>query len=418
MTNVDRTATEPGPVSVLLIEDNPGDARLIREMLSDDPSANVELEWEQTLASGLARARRGGICAVLLDLTLPDGSGVATLHEALQEMPHMPVVVLTGMDDDELAGRAMRDGAQDYLVKGHADGPAIARSVRYAIERARAEALRARTERELEEYRGRLEDMVNERTADLLAANERLTAALATRARFLASVSHELRTPLNSIIGFGQLLRSETPGALNDEQLRQLEMLNASSQHLLGIVNQILELTRIEGGREEFTITSFDPCEVAALVVESMAPLAEARGDTIVLEIGGCAHEMLGSDESKIRQVLLNLVGNAVKYTEGGTVTVSVTTAGRLVYYTVSDTGRGIPPEALDRVFVEFERGDVMDHREGVGLGLAISRSLARALGGEVSVQSELGVGSTFAFWVPEFERSVQDRGSRAGTGP
>jgi two-component system, sensor histidine kinase len=402
----------PETITILLAEDNPGDARLIREMLSDAPGGGIDLAWEPTLAAALERARRGDISAVLLDLTLPDGSGLDTLHAVYREMPHMPIVVLTGIENEELANSAMRDGAQDYLVKGHIDSSTLVRSVRYAIGRAHTEAARARTERELEAYRTKLEEMVTLRTAELLAANLELGAALAARTRFLASVSHELRTPLNSIIGFSQILLTDAPGHTTDEQRRQLEMIHVSGQHLLEIINQILDLTRIDHGQEEFAISNFDPCALAAEVVESLEPLARDHEDTIRLARCEGADETLASDESKIRQVLLNLVGNAVKYTESGTITITIRREGADVDFLVEDTGPGIPAETLERLFIEFERGTVMN-REGAGLGLAIALALARALGGDIEARSEVGVGSTFRFHVPEYARIDRRQGDR-----
>ena len=393
--------TIPETIKILLVEDNPGDARLIREMLIDEPSAGIALEWEPTLAAGLERARKGGISAVLLDLTLPDGSGLDTLHAACREMPHVPIVVLTGMDDEELASKAVRSGAQDYLVKGRIDRSALLRSVRYSIERSRSEASRARAERDLEAYRSRLEEMVTERTAELLAANLQLEAALTARTRFLASVSHELRTPLNSIIGFSQILLTDAPGQTTDEQRRQLGMIHVSGQHLLEIINQILDLTRIEHGQEEFTITTFDPCVLAAEVIDSLEPLAQGREDTLALATRDSVERPLASDESKVRQVLLNLVGNAVKYTEAGTITVTVRREGTDAAFLVEDTGPGIPADTLERLFIEFERGSVID-REGSGLGLAIALALARSLGGDIRAESVVGEGSKFTFRVPD----------------
>jgi signal transduction histidine kinase len=403
---VHATLAIPETLTILLVEDNPADARLIREMLVEEPAAGIELEWESTLASALERAQRGGVSAVLLDLTLPDGSGLGTLHAVCRELPHMPIIVLTGLADDVLADGAMRAGAQDYLVKGRTDSATLVRSIRYSIERNRSEALRVKTEHELEDYRTRLEDMVAQRTAELLATNVQLEEALAARSRFLASVSHELRTPLNSIIGFSHILLTDAPGPTTEEQHRQLEMIHTSGEHLLELINQVLDLTRIDQGHHDLAIAPFDPATVAAEVIDTLEPLARSRGNALFMECENGRVGPLVSDESKVRQVLLNLVGNAVKYTEGGTITVKVGCEGLGVRFTVTDTGAGIPPETLKRVFQEFERGDVMD-LEGSGLGLAIARALVGALGGDIEGKSVVGSGSTFAFLVPELTEAA-----------
>jgi signal transduction histidine kinase len=178
-------------------------------------------------------------------------------------------------------------------------------------------------------------------------------------------------------------------------------MIHLSGEHLLELINQVLDLTRIDQGHHDLAIGTFDPSTVAAEVVDTLEPLARSRGNTLRLECGEGAAEPFISDESKVRQVLLNLFGNAVKYTEAGRITVSVRREGSWVRFTVADTGAGIPPETLARVFQEFERGDVMDV-EGSGLGLAIAQALVGVLGGQIEARSVVGAGSTFEFRVPE----------------
>jgi len=261
---------------------------------------------------------------------------------------------------------------------------------------------RISADEELVRYREQLETLVAERTTELEQANARLAEANEAKTRFLRAMSHELRTPLNSIIGFTDLLTRGMAGELNEEQNRQIGMVNSSGRHLLALINDVLDLSRIEAHRLELHTSGFDAVEPAREVVQAMVPEAETKG--LALELiepeGPLALE---SDRLKVRQILLNLVGNAVKFTQSGTVTVTVTPSGSgLVTYTIADTGPGIPRARQEAVFGEFVQGDESEGpSEGTGLGLAISRGLAHALGGVLRLNSTPGRGSTFTVTLP-----------------
>jgi len=251
---------------------------------------------------------------------------------------------------------------------------------------------------ELEQHRNHLEALVAERTAELGSANAELAEATRAKSRFLAKMSHELRTPLNSILGFSSLLLEGMAGPLSDEQRTEIEMINKSGTHLLALISDVLNLSKIEAGKEELHLESLDPAGVVDEVVESLKPLAEEKGLVLtgdVPELG----RTIRSDRSKIRQILYNLVGNAVKFTTRGTVDVVLDydSDGRTML-TVSDTGPGIAESDLPRIFDAFAQIDYPENSrpEGTGLGLAISHEYTHLLNGELTVWSELGVGSTF----------------------
>jgi len=261
---------------------------------------------------------------------------------------------------------------------------------------------RKRAEQELAAYRQQLEALVEARTTELTVANEELTEATAAKSAFLASMSHELRTPLNSIIGFSGTLASGIAGPLNEEQERQVGMIGASGRHLLSLIEQILDLSKIESG---FNTTVFEEFEVPELVNEVLAmirPLADARGLRLAMTCGP-GTEVLSSDPGHVRQILINLLGNAVKFTESGTVSLDVSVGDGGMVFAVKDEGRGIEPEELPRIMEEFYQvaSTVEAKTAGTGLGLAISSRLAEAIGGSVEVASEPGVGSTFTLSVP-----------------
>ncbi|PKQ38126.1 MAG: hypothetical protein CVT59_02550 [Actinobacteria bacterium HGW-Actinobacteria-1] len=261
-----------------------------------------------------------------------------------------------------------------------------------------------------------LEQRVQERTEELAMANEEListntslyeTNAIledATRAKsdFLASMSHELRTPLNSIIGFSDILAKGMAGELNEEQSRQVGMINNSGRHLLGLVNEVLDLAKVESGRHKPVMERVDLSGAVRRMFDSVKPMADEKGLEMVCD---CPEELpaIVTDESQVGQIVLNLISNAVKFTSEGQVRVSVAEEATGLAIAVTDSGRGIPETEFTRVFDDFYQvvpeGGLRS--DGTGLGLAVSRRLADALGATIEVQSELGVGSTFTLHLP-----------------
>jgi signal transduction histidine kinase/DNA-binding response OmpR family regulator len=249
-----------------------------------------------------------------------------------------------------------------------------------------------------------------ERTARAAAETARAEAekANAAKMQFLAVMSHELRTPLNAIGGYAELIELGMYGPVTKEQVNALDRIRTSQQHLLGLINSVLNFAKVEAGRVEYLLESTPVAEAVRNVQSLVAPLASSHG--LTLESSVCDESMVvRADTEKLRQVLLNLLSNAIKFTaSGGKIVISCTqitiagTAGRVLIH-VTDTGRGIAPTELQQVFDPFVQvGRRLANAEGgSGLGLAISRDLARGMGGDVTATSELGVGSTFTVSLP-----------------
>lgn len=276
---------------------------------------------------------------------------------------------------------------------------------------------RRRAERELSEYRDHLEQTVQDRTSELMMVNEDLQRATRAKDDFLASMSHELRTPLNSVIGFTDLMLKGRTGELNEEQRRQIGMVNDAGQQLLSLVNEVLELSRIDAGVLSIVDAPFDPAEAVGRLVEMMAPVASGKGLDLRWSAGQDVPQRITSDRGRLDQILLNLIGNAIKFTPEGSVEVTVRAEGPdRVVFSVEDSGIGIAAEDFDAIFEHFHQVRTGPTGEaGAGLGLSISRRLAAALGGTLTVTSEVGVGSTFTLVLP-VERTIEGRdGASAG---
>ncbi len=260
---------------------------------------------------------------------------------------------------------------------------------------------RKKAEAEIRKLNETLERRVEERTRELASANERLIELDRLKSLFLASMSHELRTPLNSILGFTGLLLMGMSGPLNDEQVKQLNMVQNSSTHLLELINEILDISKIESGRVDLCIESFPMAEVANETLRAVAPLAKAKGLDLAADVP--ENLMLQSDRRRVKQVLMNLLGNAIKFSDQGSVRVEAGTVQEDLTVSVSDRGIGIRPEDMEKLFNPFGQIDMSSTKqyEGTGLGLYLCKKILALLRGTISVKSEYGRGSIFTFALP-----------------
>jgi two-component system sensor histidine kinase/response regulator len=338
----------------------------------------------------LDKLRKEPFDLLLLDIEMPELDGFAVLEQLKVDpkLRNVPVIVTSSIEGLDNIIRCIELGAEDFLPK----------PVNQVLLKARIGAIL-----EKKRLRERLFDEIQDKNRQLELASE-------NKSQFVSSVSHELRTPLNAIIGLTEMMVTNAARFGTEKAMEPLKRVNAAGKHLLGLINQVLDLSKIEAGKLELNPESVRLAPLIDEVIGTAGQLAAQNKNSLVVE----AQENLGAitaDPMRLRQILLNLLSNACKFTKQGEVKLTarkVANGDNWIELAVCDTGIGMTPEQQAKLFADFTQADSLTARQfgGTGLGLAISRKLARMMGGDVTVASEPGKGSVFTVRLPSCAES------------
>ena len=343
---------------------------------------------------------------ILLDYLLPDIDGL-NLLAALKKIDfNLPVIVLTGQGDEQIAVEMMKSGAADYLLKGKIEPKTLSKAINNAIRINQAEQavklanqrLRASNELLLSKN---LE--LERQQQQIKLQNIKLQESYNLKSDFLATMSHELRTPMNAIMGFSQLLLRQHTEPLSLQQQNLVERIFHNSNNLLNMINEMLDFSKIEAGKLELNPQRFDLKYLTRITVEELRSLAIEKQLSLVTDIQ-LEDNFIVQDANFVKRILINLLSNAIKFTESGQIMVQVKEIDKTkIAIAVSDTGVGVALEDQGKIFEAFRQADQSFTRQhsGTGLGLAITNSLIKMMGGKISLDSTLGQGSTFTVEIP-----------------
>jgi len=367
-------------LQVLLVEDNAGDARLLREMFSKEKADSFELTHLLRMSDAVLHLAKGGVDIALLDLGLPDAHGLDSVRRAHEVAPNVPVIVLTGLDDETLAAEAMKEGAQDYLIKGQIESRALPRALRHAVERHRMQSESDQTKK----------------------------LQLQLKDEFLSHVSHELRSPLTAIYQFGTILADGLAGETKPEQQEYLQIILRNARQLQSMIDDLLEATRAQTSKFVVEPQCVSVSEAMLDATHTLQGAALAKQITISYDLSTPIPSAF-ADPTRLRQILLILLDNAIKFTpSGGTVNLRAELFDRtptFLLLQVSDSGGGISPDMTEKIFDRLYQvtSPAVAGRKGLGLGLYICKELITLQGGQIWVQSAPGLGSIFSFTLPVF---------------
>jgi signal transduction histidine kinase/uncharacterized protein (DUF302 family) len=348
---------------------------------------------------------------IFLDVQMPEESGLTLLPQMLRDFPDAVVVMMTAYGSEQVAAEALRGGADDYIAK-----PIDLQRLRELLER-NLDKQRLRAERQglvsrlqdSNRYLMRQHAALRQADEEILQVNRQLEKSNRYKSEFLANMSHELRTPLNAILGFSEILLDATMNLTGGERTEFLRNIHSSGQHLLGLINDILDLAKVEAGKMELHPEPLQPLEALHEVTSILEPMARQQG--LALITTGSA-EPVQADRSKFKQVLYNLLSNAVKFTPPpGKITIVIKDTPEQLVVSVHDTGIGMKPEDLPKLFREFEQidGSYTRRYQGTGLGLALCRRFVEMHGGRIWAESQFGAGSTFTFTIPREPRPLTE---------
>ncbi|MEO0867701.1 MAG: ATP-binding protein [Cyanobacteria bacterium J06642_11] len=392
-------------LNVLVVDDDLVDRMAIHRAI-DRSALCANCDDASDGHEAIAAVRANNYDCAFLDYQLPDTDGLTLVKDIRNVGVNIPLIVLTGQGDEQIAVELMKAGASDYLSKSKLSPETLEQLVRNAVRIYEAERKTAHAYQKLHESNEMLKQQnreLEEQRRKIELQNIQLVEASRLKSEFLSTMSHELRTPLNAIIGFSQLLERQYPDPLTHDQLDMVNRILSNGKNLLALFNEVLDYSKIEASRLELTNEKFDIKQLVLTTVYELQSLAHNAGLELKVDTNIDDSVVFG-DRHRVRQVLVNLLSNAIKFTEKGTVSVNLKQTGKKsIELAVCDTGIGIPKEKLSRIFDAFLQVDQTTSRrhDGTGLGLAIVHSLVEMMNGSITVESEVGEGSQFCITLP-----------------
>ncbi len=373
------------PIKVVIVDDDQEDFLITKDLLDHVEPGLYETLWVPEYSAAIEEIKKQEADVFLIDFNLGEKTGLDILKELRSFNVTVPMILLTGMSDREIDLAAMEAGAADFLKKNHLSAEILERSIRYSIKGA--------------------DDMTKIKRAEKSNIEKEVAeAANSAKSRFLAHMSHEIRTPLTAMLGFTELASDLNHSSAEKAQF--MGIIKKSGDHLLRVINDILDLSKVEDGNFEIDPSEFDVREILADVVSLFEPAAEGKGLKIILKVDEKLSSCIRSDRRLLHQILLNMVGNAVKFTTRGEIEIEVKSESSNSAFTISitDTGLGMTGDEQNKLFQPFSQANASLTRKfgGTGLGLDLSRKLARLLGGDLTLaNSAPGIGSTFDLNLP-----------------
>ena len=342
---------------------------------------------------------------ILLDYLLPDIDGLHLLGKIKELGIDLPIIVLTGQGDEQIAVEMMKLGASDYLSKGRIEPDTLIRSINNAIRVHQAEQAAALANQRLRISNDLLvskNEELEKQQQQIKLQNIKLQEAYNLKSEFLATMSHELRTPMNAIMGFSQLLLRQHQEPLSGQQENLVRRIFHNSKNLLTMINEMLDFSKIEAGKLEIFPQKFDLEHLALATVEELRSLAAQKHIELTAKIE-LEDKFVFQDFNFVKRASINLLSNAIKFTDAGRVALEITAVDDEIAIAIRDTGIGIALEDREKIFEAFRQADQTFTRQhsGTGLGLAITDSLVKMMGGEIILDSEIGKGSTFTIKIP-----------------
>lgn len=392
-------------LKILVVDDDEVDRIAIRSALT---KAGVQMELSEVGGGNEAFSALSTTVyhCVFLDYRLPDQDGLTLIQQLRSSEIKVPLVVLTGQGDEQITLQLLKAGATDYLSKSRISPDTLSQVLRSAIRIYQAEMQADLASQQLRETHEELifkNQELERQQQQIQMQNFKLLEASRLKSLFLATISHELRTPMNAIIGFSQILLRPKFGQLTHQQRDMVERILNNGKHLLMLLNEVLDFSKLEGGGLDLKAEIFDISKVINLAVGEIRSLAEAKNLSLLVQTN-LQNPLVFNDPVRIKQILINLLSNAIKFTDSGEIWVEIKElpANRVVII-VQDTGVGIAPKDFKHIFEAFRQVDQTITRKypGTGLGLAIIDSLVRMMGGKIFLESKVGVGSMFKIELP-----------------